>query len=196
MIKLSTIAYIRVSTIDQNEQRQIELLKNYDIDKSFIEKASGKDKNRPQLQAMLEYIRPGDIIITESMSRLSRSTTDLQELIDLILPKKVEVKFIKEQLHLKCTAKGKLDATSQLFVSLMSSISQFERNISKERQAEGIKIAKSNGKYKGRQAIKIDEVILQKWIAKELTTKYVLETLNISRQTLYNKARQFKEQNK
>ncbi len=196
MIKLSTIAYIRVSTIDQNEQRQIELLKNYDIDKSFIEKASGKDKNRPQLQAMLEYIRPGDIIITESMSRLSRSTTDLQELIDLILSKKVEVKFIKEQLHLKCTAKGKLDATSQLFVSLMSSISQFERNISKERQAEGIKIAKSNGKYKGRQAIKIDEVILQKWIAKELTTKYVLETLNISRQTLYNKARQFKEQNK
>ncbi len=144
---------------------------------------------------MLEYIRPGDIIITESMSRLSRSTKDLQELIDLILPKKVEIKFIKENLHLKCTTEGKLDATSQLFVSLMSSISQFERNISKERQAEGIEIAKASGKYKGRQAIKVDEDILKKWISKELKTNYVLEILGISRQTLYNKARDYKDRN-
>lgn len=195
---MSNIAYVRVSTAEQNEQRQLELMKQYDVQKIFTEKISGKNLERPQLKLMLDYVRPGDVILVESMSRLSRSMVDLHTIIDQLMSKGVEIRFLKENLYLQIeidskTNKYKLDATSKLFVNMMSSIAEFERDIIKERQAEGIAIAKANGKYKGRKAVELDEDILVKWVNKELTTKYVLETFDISRQTLYNKAKEYKE---
>ena len=133
------IAYVRVSTAEQNETRQKEALKKYDIDKWFIEKASGKDTNRPRLQEMLEYIREDDTVYVEEFSRLGRSTADLLNTVQQI--EDVGAKFVslKENFDTK-TPTGKLQMT------MMAAIAEFERSMILERQREGIAIAKREGK--------------------------------------------------
>lgn len=173
------IAYVRVSTAEQNETRQKEALKKYDIDKWFIEKASGKDTNRPRLQEMLEYIREDDTVYVEEFSRLGRSTADLLNTVQQI--EDVGAKFVslKENLDTK-TPTGKLQMT------MMAAIAEFERSMILERQREGIAIAKREGKYKGRKAVSVPNIgtYYDKYMRRKGTKVSIAHELGISRTTL------------
>lgn len=173
------IAYVRVSTAEQNETRQKEALKKYDIDKWFIEKASGKDTNRPRLQEMLEYIREDDTVYVEEFSRLGRSTADLLNTVQQI--EDVGAKFVslKENFDTK-TPTGKLQMT------MMAAIAEFERSMILERQREGIAIAKREGKYKGRKAVSVPNIgtYYNKYMRRKGTKVSIAHELGISRTTL------------
>ena len=173
------IAYFRVSTAEQNETRQKEGLKKYDIDKWFIEKASGKDTNRPRLQEMLEYIREDDTVYVEEFSRLGRSTADLLNTVQQI--EDVGAKFVslKENFDTK-TPTGKLQMT------MMAAIAEFERSMILERQREGIAIAKREGKYKGRKAVSVPNIgtYYDKYMRRKGTKVSIAHELGISRTTL------------
>lgn len=140
------IAYVRVSTEEQNEERQTAALENYNIGKWFIEKVSAKDTNRPELQIMLEFAREGDTIYIHDFSRLARSTKDLLDIIDMLNDKKVRLISTKESLDTSTP-------TGKLMVTMIAAINQFERENLLERQKEGILIAKAKGKFKGRKKI-------------------------------------------
>ena len=137
------VAYIRVSTDDQNTARQEEAMKALGVERIYIEKVSGKNTDRPQLKAMLDFIREGDIVIVESYSRLARSTHDLLELVEYFTTKGVSFRSLKEDIDTS-TPQGKL------MLTIFAGIAQFERECLLQRQAEGIAVAKSAGKYKGR----------------------------------------------
>ena len=137
-----TIGYIRVSTIDQNPERQLE---GMHLDKKFVDYASGKSRSRPQLDLMMSFVREDDIVIVDSMDRLARSLRDLHDLLDYMLEKKVSVQFVKENLLFK----DKSNHISNLMLNMMGSFAEFEYSIIKERVIEGVKIAKAAGKYKG-----------------------------------------------
>lgn len=173
------IAYVRVSTAEQNETRQKEALKKYDIDKWFIEKASGKDTKRPRLQEMLEYIREDDTVYVEEFSRLGRSTADLLNTVQQI--EDVGAKFVslKENFDTK-TPTGKLQMT------MMAAIAEFERSMILERQREGIAIAKREGKYKGRKAVSVPNIgtYYDKYMRRKGTKVSIAHELGISRTTL------------
>lgn len=138
--------YKRVSTADQNLDRQ---LVEVTCDREYVEKVSGKDTNRPQLQAMLQNIRSGDIVHVHELSRLGRSVKDLLEIVEQITSTGGTVKFHKENLEFKG---GDKDPFQALMLNLLSSIAQFERELLLSRQREGIAIAKAKGKYKGKQS--------------------------------------------
>lgn len=181
------IAYVRVSTIEQNEARQIEALENYNIDKWYIEKVSAKDTNRPQLAKMLEYAREGDRIYIHSFDRLARSTKDLLGLLEEMESKGVKLRSLKEDIDTST-------ATGKLMVTLLGAINEFERANLLERQREGIAIAVAKGKYKGRQPLKLREDEfrdLYEQMKKGYITKIEMaEKLNISRSTLYRRLKQ------
>jgi len=139
--------YIRVSTVQQNTERQ---LKGIECDREFIEKVSGKDTNREELQKLLMVIREGDVINCHELSRLARNTQDLLKLVDEILNKKAAIKFFKENLYFD--GKKKDDPFQKLMLTMLAAISTFERDLMLERQREGIAIAKEKGKYKGRKS--------------------------------------------
>lgn len=141
------LAYVRVSTIEQNDLRQKEALDKYDIDKFFVEKVSAKDTNRPQLQAMLDYMREEDTIYVKDFSRLARSTKDLLDIVELLNKKGVKLISLKENLDTNTS-------TGKLMLTMIGAIYEFERANLLERQKEGIAIAKREGKYKGRKEIK------------------------------------------
>lgn len=138
------IAYVRVSTIEQNEGRQKEGLSKYGIDKWFVEKVSAKDMNRPQLNTLLDFAREGDTVYVWDFSRLSRSVQDLLSLVEQFQAKKVNLVSIKENLD---TA----TPTGKLMLTMIGAINEFERANLLERQREGIALAKQQGKYKGRK---------------------------------------------
>ena len=175
------VAYIRVSTVEQNEQRQVEGLAKYNIEKTFTEKVSGKDTNREQLQAMIDYVREGDTIFVHDFSRLSRSTKDLLDLVEQLNAKGVNLVSNKEQIDTR-TPQGKL------MLTMIGAIYEFERTNLLERQAEGIEIAKREGKYKGRKAIEIDSKIFEeqynKYLNREMSKTELAKVLNVSRPTL------------
>ena len=173
------IAYVRVSTVEQNETRQRESLKKYNIDKWFIEKASGKDTKRPKLQEMLEYIRDDDTVYVEEFSRLGRSTADLLAIVERIECAGAKFVSIKENFDTK-TPTGKLQMT------MMAAIAEFEREMILERQREGIAIAKREGKYKGRKAISIPNIkeYYDRYMNRKGTKTSIAAELGISRTTL------------
>jgi DNA invertase Pin-like site-specific DNA recombinase len=175
------VGYTRVSTLDQNTDRQLD---GVELDKVFTDKASGKDTARPQLQAALEYLREGDLFLIHSMDRLARSVDDLRKIVLDLTRKGVHVQFMKENL----TFTGEDSAMSNLLLSLLGAVAEFERSMIRERQREGIAMAKRAGVYKGRKPsltpIQVAE-IRQRVAAGEkkagLATEY-----RISRQTLYS----------
>ena len=181
------IGYVRVSSADQNDARQLE---SFILDKTFTDKASGKDTNRPQLQAMFEFVREGDHIYVHSMDRLSRSLRDLQEVVELMTGKGISVTFTKENLTFEPPATGAdahKTAYSTLMLQLLGAVSQFERALIKERQREGIAIAKSKKLYKGRKPAldKAEVVKLHKMVAEGVSKVEIAETLGISRASVY-----------
>jgi DNA invertase Pin-like site-specific DNA recombinase len=138
--------YKRVSTADQNLDRQLIDLK---CNREYVEKISGKDTNRPQLQALLQSIRVGDVVHVHELSRLGRSVKDLLQIVEYVVQMGGTVKFHKENLTFMGENK---DPFQSLMLNLLSSIAQFERDLLLERQREGISIAKAKGKYRGKQS--------------------------------------------
>jgi DNA invertase Pin-like site-specific DNA recombinase len=150
-----TIGYIRVSTVGQNTERQLD---GIELDKVFEEKVSAKTKDRPKLNEMLDYIREGDSVVVHDISRLARNIQDLHHLVESITAKGATLQFKKEGL----TFSGdKKDPMSQLLLSMLGAVYQFEREIMKERQREGIAVAKKAGKFKGRPTTISKEEILR-----------------------------------
>lgn len=146
------IGYVRVSTLDQNTERQLE---GMTLDKVFTDKASGKDTDRPQLQAALEYARGGDTLVCHSMDRLARNLDDLRRIVDSLTGRGIAVQFVKESM----TFTGADSAMSRLMLSVMGAFAEFERSLIKERQREGIAIAKTKGVYKGRKPVMTPEQV-------------------------------------
>lgn len=136
------IGYIRVSTIDQNPDRQLE---GMELDKRFIDYASGATPNRPQLSIMLDYCREADVVYVHSMDRLARSVRDLLDIVDHLIKRKVEIRFMAENLVFN----GNDSPLSHFLLTTMGAYAELERKISLERQREGIKIAKAKGIYGG-----------------------------------------------
>lgn len=173
------IAYIRVSTIEQNEQRQIEVMQKYDIEKWFVEKVSAKDTNRPKLQELLEFVREGDTVHIHDFSRLARSTKDLLDLVETLNNKGVTLVSNKENIDTSTP-------TGKLMLTMIGAINEFERANLLERQKEGISIAKKSGKYKGRKAVVVPDfaVHYQRYMSREVSKAQLARELGISRPTV------------
>lgn len=174
------IGYKRVSTVDQNTARQLD---GVALEKSFEDKASGKDTQRPQLKAALDYCREGDTLVVHSMDRLARSLVDLRGVVQDLTSKGVAVEFVKENLRFT----GEDSPMSILLLSLLGAVAEFERSLILERQREGIAIAKAAGKYKGRQrslsAAQVEELRIRASGGERKTV--LAKQFGISRETLY-----------
>lgn len=183
------IAYVRVSTVEQNESRQMEGLKKYNIDKWFTEKVSAKDTNRPQLDSMMDFAREGDTIYIWDFSRLARSTKDLLELVELMDKKGIHLISVKENLDTST-------ATGKLMLTMIGAINEFERANLLERQREGIAIAKKEGKFKGRRAIDYPsnwKEVYTKWKSREINGTSAMEILGLKRNTFYKLLKKYEE---
>lgn len=180
-VTVMKVAYIRVSTAEQNETRQIKAMQDKGIEKFFTEKVSGKDTNRPQLKAMLEFVREGDTVCIHDFSRLARSTKDLLEIVEQLNNKGVTLISNKENIDTSTP-------TGKLMLTMIGAIAEFERANLLERQKEGIEIAKREGKYKGRQVLTIEEYEFERWYSvykrREINKSELAERLHISRPTL------------
>ena len=177
------VGYIRVSSADQNSVRQLD---GVPVDERFTDKVSGKDTNRPQLQAALKHIRKGDVLVVHSMDRLARHLGDLLKLVEELTRRGVAVEFVKESL----TFTGDDSPTSKLMLSIMGGVAEFERSMIRERQREGIAAARAEGRPLGRRAI------LKPAQVKELRRRVkagedkaeVAKAFGISRASVYNYA--------
>lgn len=176
------VAYVRVSTIEQNEARQIEGLSKYDIEKWFTEKVSGKNAtDRPELNNMIDFVREGDTVYIHDFSRLARSTKDLLEIVERLTAKGVHLVSNKENIDTSTP-------TGKLMLTMIGAIAEFERQNMLDRQAEGIAIAKREGKYKGRKPVEIDSEVFKvqygRYKAREINKTELAKILGISRPTL------------
>lgn len=180
------IAYIRVSTVDQNEDRQIKAMEKENISKYFTEKVSAKDAKRPKLIEMIEFARDGDIVFIKDFSRLARSTQDLLNIVKELEQKGVKLKSLKENLDSDTS-------TGKLMLTMIGAINEFERANMLERQREGIAIAKAKGAYKGRKEVEKpanwDEVY-PRWKNRDLTAGKAMELLGLKRNTFYKLVRE------
>lgn len=175
------IGYRRVSSVLQNTERQLD---GMELDKVFEDKLSGKDTNRPQLQAMMEFVRKGDTVLVHSLDRLGRNLDDLRKLVRGMVEKGVTVKFCKENLTFSADKK---DHFSELMLNMLASFAEFERNMIQERQREGVQIAKAKGVYKGRKQEMTEERIaeLRRRVEAGEAKAAVAKDMGISRDTLY-----------
>jgi len=174
------IGYIRVSSLGQNTERQLDGMTLAEV---FKDKVSGKDKNRPALQAMLKHARKGDTVVVHSMDRLARNIDDLRQLVKELTGKGVKVQFIKENLIFT----GDDSPMSNLLLSMLGAVAEFERAIIGERQREGVQLAKARGAYKGRKQSMTDELIaeIKRRIEAGESKVAVAKSMGISRDTLY-----------
>jgi DNA invertase Pin-like site-specific DNA recombinase len=174
------IGYIRVSTLDQHVERQLEGIA---VDKTFIDHASGKDTTRPQLALLMSFVRTGDTVIVHSMDRLARNLDDLRRIVRTLTDRGVRIEFVKE--HLVFT--GEDSPMASLMLSVMGAFAEFERALIHERQREGIALAKQRGAYKGRKkSLSQTEVAqLRERLTTGISKAQVARALGISRQTLY-----------
>ena len=174
------IGYIRVSTEDQNPQRQLD---GVELDRVFVERASGKDTDRPQLQELRKYAREGDAVVVHSMDRLARNVDDLRRLVQDFTGRGVVVEFRKEAL----TFTGDDGPMSQLLLTMLGAVAQFERDLIRERQREGIEAAKRRGVYRGRtRSLTPDQAAALAARAAAGESKAALaREAGVSRETLY-----------
>jgi len=174
------VGYVRVSSFDQNPERQLDGL---DLDHLFTDHASGKDVQRPQLTALLAFVRAGDTVVVHSMDRLARNLDDLRQIVQGLTRRSIQIQFVKEQL----TFTGADSPMATLLLSVMGAFAEFERALIRERQQEGIALAKQRGVYRGRKQALSPAAIAQlkaRAAAGESKTKLAREA-GISRETLY-----------
>lgn len=184
------IGYIRVSTEEQNSIRQEILMEQLGVERIFMDKMSGKSKDRPKLKEMMNFVREGDVVIVESFSRFARSTKDLLELVEELRDKKVEFVSKKEVID-TTTPQG------EFMLTVFAAMAQLEREQILQRQAEGIAAAKEAGKYKGRKPIEVDEErfteLYRAWKNGETSPKFMCKKLGLSHATFYRKVKAYEE---
>jgi DNA invertase Pin-like site-specific DNA recombinase len=174
------VGYVRVSSVDQNADRQLESLA---VDRVFTDYASGKDVDRPALRELLAYVRDGDTIVVHSMDRLARNLDDLRKIVQEQTKRGVQIQFVKESL----TFTGQDSSMAQLLLSVLGAVAQFERDLIRERQREGIALAKQRGVYRGRAKSLSDDRAgeLRRRVAGGEKKAQVAREFGISRETLY-----------
>ena len=185
---MGRIGYIRVSTEHQETARQEAIIEQEQVERVFAEKMSGKNTNRPELKAMLEYVREGDTLYIESISRLGRSTRDLLNIIDVLQKKGVTLISHKENIDTDTP-------TGKFMLTVFAALSQLEREQLKQRQREGIEIAKAQGKYTGRKPIEIDWIrfgqLYGEWKSKSITGRDFMRRMGLSANTFYRRVREY-----
>lgn len=179
------VGYIRVSTEEQNTIRQEILMRDLGVERVYMDKASGKSRTgRPQLEAMMDFVREGDVVIVESISRFARSTRDLLTLVEQLTEKGVGFVSQKESIDTN-TPQGKF------MLTVFGAMAELEREQTLQRQREGIAAAKAAGKYKGRKPIEIEDSLVKsvhdQWYKREITTSHAVKLLNVSSRTFYRR---------
>lgn len=187
------IGYIRVSSKEQNIARQKEALKQLGAEKIFIDYISGKNTKRPQLQAMLSFMREGDCVIVSSFDRLARNTRDLLELIEMFQSKGVT--FVSQSPNVDTS-----NDFGKFMVTIFGAVAELERSNILLRQREGIEIAKTNGVYKGRKPKAINQKqwndLYAKWKAGDIGSQYFMDCMGMSKSTFYRKLKSFEKEEK
>lgn len=189
------VGYVRVSSLDQNPDRQLDDLKSQGVEKLFIDQVSGKNIDRPELQKMLSFVREGDSLYVHSLDRLARNLADLLNLVQDLTGRGVSVHFLGEKLNFDA---GKdASPTSKLMLSMIGAFAEFERSMIRRRQAEGIALAKERGVYRGRQRSVTDEQIetVRAQIAQGVPLSVAVRKVGISRATAYKYLKLLGEQN-
>lgn len=174
------VGYVRVSTVEQNEERQVLAMEKLGVDKVFVDKASGKNTKREKLDEMLRFVREGDVLYVSEFSRLARSTKDLLAIVEQLSAKGVDIVSLKENID-TTTASGRM------MLTVVAAIAQFEREIMLERQREGIEVAKKAGKFEKPCISVPDELfdaVYARYLGRELTKAGMCKELGISRPTL------------
>ena len=184
------IGYVRVSTKEQNTARQDIIMEQLGVEKIFVDKLSGKDTQRPQLQEMLSFVREGDVLVVESISRLARSTRDLLKIIDALDEKKV--KFISQKENFDTsTSQGKFVLT------MFAALAELEREMIAERRDEGIAAARASGKSLGRPKIEIDwtafEKVYKEWSVAKITAVEGMKRLDLKPNTFYSTIKEYEQ---
>ena len=179
------IGYIRVSTQEQNTIRQEELMKELGVEAVYIDRMSGKSADRPELKSLLEFVRCGDVVVVESISRFARNTRDLLSLVDQLTAKGVE--FVSQKEAIDTTT-----PTGKFMLTIFGAVAELEREYILQRQREGIAIAKTNGMYKGRKPIERAEFsnVTARWRKGEITAREAMKQLDMKPSTFYRKVKE------
>ena len=182
------IGYIRISSADQNTARQEVLMQELGVDQIFIDRISGKNLERPELKRMMTFVRQGDTVIVESISRFARNTRDLLELVEQLTRKGVEFVSKKEAID-TTTPSGKF------MLTIFGAVAELERDYLLQRQREGIEVAKTKGVYTGRKpVVHADfDTVVRKWHAGQITAVEAMKRLNMKSSTFYRKVKGVKE---
>lgn len=181
------VGYIRCSTIEQNEARQVKMMKEQNAEKIFADKASGKNTDRAAFKEMMSFVRSGDIVIVESISRIARNTRDLLSIVSELTENGIEFVSLKENID-TTTPQGRF------MLTVFGALAELERENILERQREGIEIAKNEGKYKGRKPVEIDEVrfkaLCQRWRNGEITARAAMNEMGLKPNTFYRRVKE------
>lgn len=180
------VGYVRCSTVEQNEARQMKMMEELNTEKIFIDKASGKNTDRAAFKEMMDFVRAGDIVVVESISRIARNTRDLLSVISSLTARRVEFVSLKENID-TTTPQGRF------MLTVFGALAELERENILERQREGIEIAKSAGKYKGRKPLDVDEAqfkeICARWRAGEITATAAMQKVGLKPNTFYRRVK-------
>lgn len=181
------VGYVRCSTIEQNEARQLKMMEEQKAEKLFIDKASGKNTDRRAFKEMMAFVRAGDMVIVESISRIARNTRDLLSIVSELTEKQVEFISLKENID-TTTPQGRF------MLTVFGALAELERENILERQREGIEIAKSEGKYKGRKPLEVDEAqfkdACRHWRAGEITATAAMQEVGLKPNTFYRRVKE------
>lgn len=185
------VGYIRVSSLDQNTARQEVLMQELGVEKVFIDRLSGKSRKRKQLNEMMEYVREGDTVVVESISRFARNTKDLLELVEQLQDKGVAFISKKETIDTSTPA-------GKFMLTVFGAIAELERGYLLDRQAEGIAIAKDKGVYKGRKPIEVDAELwgnlYNQWKQREITATKFMELIELKPNTFYRRVKEYEKE--
>ena len=181
------VFYVRCSTMEQNEARQLKMAEEQNAEKVFVDKASGKNTDRTAFKEMMAFVRAGDTVVVESISRIARNTRDLLSIVSELTEKGVEFVSLKENID-TTTPQGRF------MLTVFGALAELERENILERQREGIEIAKSEGKYKGRKPIDYDEAqmkaLCKKWRAGEITATAAMKAFGLNPNTFYHRVKE------
>ena len=181
------VGYVRCSTIEQNEARQLKMMEEQKAEKLFIDKASGKNTDRKAFKEMMAFVRAGDMVIVESISRIARNTRDLLSIVSELTEKQVEFVSLKENID-TTTPQGRF------MLTVFGALAELERENILERQREGIAIAKDAGKYKGRKPLEVDEMqfkdACKRWRAGEITATAAMQEVGLKPNTFYRRVKE------
>ena len=180
------VGYVRCSTVEQNEARQLKMMEEQGAEKLFIDKASGKNTDRTAFKEMMAFVRAEDIVIVESISRIARNTRDLLSIVSELTEKGVEFVSLKESID-TTTPQGRF------MMTVFGALAELERENILERQREGIEIAKNDGKYKGRKPVDVDEEkfvsVCKKWRDGKMTATAAMKEVGLKPNTFYRRVK-------